>query len=189
MTIRIRHAANADIPSLQHLLERSVRGLQAQDYSPTQIDSALQMVYGIDSQLIADGTYYVAEEYSDGAVDSAQRPKIVGCGGWGKRRTLFGGDQCLGRHDDLLDPRSEPAKIRAFFIHPNWSRRGIGSMLLDKCESDAQAAGFTTFEMGSTLTGLPFYRSHGYEEISRIEIPLGAGDSFPIVHMRKVTTR
>lgn len=189
MTIRIRHAANADIPSLQHLLERSVRGLQAHDYTPTQIDSALQTVYGIDSQLIADGTYYVAEEYPDKAVDSAQTPKIVGCGGWGKRRTLFGGDQCLGRQDDLLDPRSEAAKIRAFFIHPNWSRRGIGSMLLDKCECDAQAAGFTTFEMGSTLTGVPFYGSRGYEEVSRIEIPLDGGESFPIVQMRKVTTK
>jgi len=153
MTIRIRQAVVADIPALQQLLEISVRGLRAGDYTPTQIEGALQTIYGVDSQLIADGTYYVVEADTDRDSDVAAPLKIVGCGGWSKRRTLFGGDQCSGREDDLLDPRSDTAKIRAFFVHPDWTRKGIGTLLLDRCEDAAKAEGFTSFEMGATLTG------------------------------------
>ena len=132
MNIRIRPAVSADIPVLRALIDASVRGLQTQDYTPSQIESALATVYGVDTQLIADGTYFVAEESSVGAGDShaqptAVAPLIVGCGGWSKRKTLYGGDQWTGREAALLDPEHDAAKIRAFFIHPSWARRGIGT--------------------------------------------------------------
>jgi len=182
--IRLRPATSADVQCLQELLETSVRRLQAHDYTAIQSETALQTLYGIDTQLVADGTYYVTE-YHATAGDKATSPTIVGCGGWSKRRTLFGGDQYAGRQDELLDPLKDAAKIRAFFVHPDWTRKGIGTMLLEKCESEAKAAGFTRFEMGSTLTGVALYRARGYVELSRIEVPLAGGESFPIVHMIK----
>ena len=178
MAICIRQAVAADIPALRELIAASVRGLQAQDYTAVQLESALKTVYGVDSQLIADGTYFAAE---------ADDPKglIVGCGGWSKRKTLYGGDQWSGREDLLLDPRKDAAKIRAFFIHPDWARRGIGSLILEACENAARAAGFTRFEMGSTLTGVAFYRAKGYVELEPLAVPLADGESLPIVHMAK----
>src|SRR5215472_2468428 len=146
--LSLRKALPYDIPALTALIDASVRGLQARDYTAEQIDGALRTVYGVDAQLIDDGTYFAVE--APGA--------IVGCGGWSRRRTLYGGDQCAGREDSLLDPTAEAAKIRAFFVHPDWARRGIGGMILEACESAALAAGFTRFEMGATLTGVPFYR-------------------------------
>jgi GNAT superfamily N-acetyltransferase len=178
MAIRIRQAVAADIPMLSELIAASVRGLQAQDYSPAQLESALKTVYGVDSQLIADGTYFVAET-------EEPKPLIVGCGGWSKRKTLYGGDQWSGREDLLLDPRQDAAKIRAFFIHPGWARRGIGSLILEACENAARNAGFTSFEMGSTLTGVAFYREKGYVELEPLAVPLADGESLPIVHMAK----
>ncbi len=178
MAICIRQAVAADIPALRELIAASVRGLQAQDYTAVQLESALKTVYGVDSQLIADGTYFAAE---------ADDPKglIVGCGGWSKRKTLYGGDQWSGREDLLLDPRKDAAKIRAFFIHPDWARRGIGSLILEACENAARAASFTRFEMGSTLTGVAFYRAKGYVELEPLAVPLADGESLPIVHMAK----
>jgi GNAT superfamily N-acetyltransferase len=132
MNLTLRQAVDADIPVLRVLIDASVRGLQAKDYTPAQIEGALQTVYGVDSQLIADGTYFVVEAET----------VIVGCGGWSKRKTLFGGDRWTGREDSLLDPQQDAAKIRAFFVHPNWVRRGIGSMILEACEKAAVAAGF-----------------------------------------------
>jgi GNAT superfamily N-acetyltransferase len=185
MRIRIRQAVAADVPELQQLLESSVRGLQAQDYTPAQIEGALRWIYGVDSQLIVDGTYYVAETEPD---DKSEKvvPRIVGCGGWSKRRTLFGGDQYFGREDHLLDPRCDAAKIRAFFVHPDWTRRGIGTLLLEECERAARAEGFTSFEMGATLTGVPLYRARGYTELERIEVELRDGETFPVIRMKKV---
>jgi GNAT superfamily N-acetyltransferase len=198
MSIRIRQAVTVDIPVLRALIDASVRGLQAQDYTPTQIEGALKTVYGVDSQLIADGTYFVAEVESAEAKSEgsstgaghepkigASRPLIVGCGGWSKRKTLYGGDQWTGREAALLDPQQDAAKIRAFFVHPAWARRGIGTMILDACESAAMAAGFTRFEMGATLTGVPFYRIRGYLALEDMEVPLAKGVSLPIVHMEK----
>jgi GNAT superfamily N-acetyltransferase len=182
--IRLRHASSTDIGALQELLKLSVRSLQAHDYTPSQIETALETLYGIDTQLIADGTYYVAEHCTRARTEP-DAALIVGCGGWSKRRTLFGGDQYSGRQDEFLDPRRDAAKIRAFFVHPEWIRKGIGTMLLEKCESDARAAGFTGFEMGATLTGVALYRARGYIEVDRIEVPLGSGETFPIVRMRK----
>jgi GNAT superfamily N-acetyltransferase len=186
--IRIRQAVPADTSELRALIDASVRGLQAEDYTPEQLESALKNVYGVDSQLIADGTYFVAE--ADGEEQrkigaSAARPTIVGCGGWSKRRTLYGGDQWTDRKDTLLDPSRDAAKIRAFFIHPQWARRGIGTLILEACESAAISAGFTRLEMGATLTGVPFYRAKGYVELERLEVPMADGTSLPIVSMAK----
>jgi GNAT superfamily N-acetyltransferase len=116
-------------------------------------------------------------------------PLIVGCGGWSKRKTLYGGDQWTGREAALLDPNHDAAKIRAFFVHPAWARRGIGSMILDACERAARAAGFTRFEMGATLTGVHLYRARGYVALENLEVPLENGEALPIVRMEKVEMR
>lgn len=189
--IHIRAAVAADIPVLRELIDISVRGLQAEDYTPAQIDAALRTVFGVDSQLIADGTYLVAEATAEqdapSAVSSPSKPMIAGCGGWSKRKTLYGGDHWKDRQDDLLDPRRDAAKIRAFFIHPDWARRGIGSMILDACETAALAAGFTRFEMGATLTGAKFFRERGYVALELLDLPLESGITLPIIHMVKDT--
>src|SRR5208282_1667776 len=185
MTIRIRLAEARDIPALRELIEASVRGLQLGDYSAAQLESALRTVYGVDTQLIADGTYFAAEE-----TESSGAALLVGCGGWSRRKTLYGGDRwkelVAGREDSLLDPATEAAKIRAFFVHPDWARRGIGGMILEACETAAWAAGFRRLEMGATLTGDPFYRKKGYVELEAVEAPLGDGLTLPIVRMGKV---
>ena len=175
MAFALRLAVAADIPALTQLIDASVRGLQIGDYTAAQIEGALRAVYGVDTQLVADGTYFVVE------ADAA----IVGCGGWSKRRTLYGGDQFASREDSLLDPAREAARIRAFFVHPAWARRGIGGMILAACESAAAAAGFTRLEMGATLTGVPFYRAKGYAECERLSVTLPGGESMTVVRMEK----
>jgi GNAT superfamily N-acetyltransferase len=182
MQLNIRHAAVADIPVLSALIDLSVRGLQAEDYTPSQIDCALATVYGVDTQLVEDRTYFVAE-----AAQNASRSSqtIVGCGGWSKRKTLYGADYCAGREDSLLDPRHDAAKIRAFFVHPSWARRGIGGLILDACENAAREAGFTRLEMGATLTGVPFYEKKRYVACERLAVPLVSGESLPIIRMTK----
>jgi N-acetylglutamate synthase-like GNAT family acetyltransferase len=179
VSFHIRLATTADIPTLQALIELSVRTIQAQDYSPAQIDGALGTVFGVDSQLIADGTYFVLEAINGG------EKKIVGCGGWSKRKTLFGSDHGSGREDRLLDPLSDNAKIRAFFVHPEWARRGIGSQILEACENAASEAGFRGFELGATITGERLYRARGYQAIERIDVPLANGASLPVIRMSK----
>jgi GNAT superfamily N-acetyltransferase len=182
---QIRQATPADIPVLCALISASVRRLQANDYTPAQIESALNTVFGVDSQLIADGTYLLAETvpllHSGGKENSV----IVACGGWSKRKTLYGGDRWRNREDDLLDPRVDAAKIRAFFVHPDWARRGIGSMVLDACEQAALAAGFTRFEMGATVTGVKLFQERGYAAIERLEVPLEGSITLPVIHMTK----
>lgn len=177
MNLSLRQAVPADVPALRVLIDASVRGLQAADYTPNQIEGALQSVYGVDSQLIADGTYFV--------VEAGDNPAIVGCGGWSGRKTLFGGDHWTGREDAFLDPRQDAAKIRAFFVHPDWVRRGIGSMILDACESAAVAAGFTRFEMGATLTGVPLYRARGYVSLEHFDVALKNGETLAVIRMEK----
>jgi N-acetylglutamate synthase-like GNAT family acetyltransferase len=182
MNVRIRRAVPQDVPALTELIADSVRQLQAQDYTEAQREGALETVFGVDSQLIADGTYLVAETTPD---DSGGRPTIVGCGGWSKRKTLYGGDQWSGREDLILDPARDAAKIRAFFIHPAWARRGVGTLILDACEAAARSAGFTRYEMGATLTGAKLFGVKGYVALGRIEIPLANGESLPVIHMEK----
>jgi len=152
-----------------------VRGLQAGDYTPGQMEGALGTVFGVDRQLIADGTYFVVE--AGGA--------IVGCGGWSRRATLFGSDLHAGREDSLLDPQRDAARIRAFFVHPDWARRGIGSQILEACETAATEHGFRRFELGATLTGERLYRVRGYRTGERIEVPLQNGESLPVIRMTK----
>ena len=183
MKIRIRLAETRDIPLLRELIEASVRGLQAGDYSAAQLESALRTVYGVDTQLISDGTYFAAEATEFSGEEPAGVPVLVGCGGWSRRKTLFGGDQFSQREDSLLDPAVDAAKIRAFFVHPAWARRGIGGMILEACEAAAWAAGFRRLEMGATLTGVPFYRVKGYAELEATEVPLEDGLTLPIVRM------
>jgi GNAT superfamily N-acetyltransferase len=188
--IHLRLATPEDIPVLRELIEQSVRGLQVRDYTPAQIDGALKTVFGVDSQLIVDGTYLVAEAACGAWAGSEQGntpPKrlIVGCGGWSKRKTLYGGDRWAGREDSLLNPLHDAAKIRAFFIHPDWARRGIGSMILQACEDAARAAGFRRYEMGATLTGAKFFGARGYVAVKPISIPLVNGENLRVIHMEK----
>ena len=175
-TYRLRLAEERDIPALHALIAASVRGLMTSDYAPEQLEKALGVLLGVDTQLIEDRTYFVAEA-GDGT--------LAGCGGWSKRKTLFGADHRAGRDAALLDPAQDAAKIRAFFVHPGWARMGIGSAILDRCEQTAVEAGFRRFEMGATLSGIPLYRARGYVELERIEAPLPGGGVLPVVRMAK----
>ena len=188
--IHLRLALPEDVPVLRELIDTSVRGLQTQDYTPAQIEGALKTVFGVDSQLIADGTYIVAQAKRTaieraGAKNAPSEWIIVGCGGWSKRKTLYGSDHWTGREDALLDPLRDAAKIRAFFIHPDWARRGVGSMILQACENAASSAGFTRYEMGATLTGAKLFGAKGYVAVKPISIPLVNGESLPVIHMEK----
>jgi GNAT superfamily N-acetyltransferase len=187
----LRLATAADIPALHHLIEISVRGLQKDDYSPAQIEGALGHTLGLDTQLIEDRTYFVAEPVnpanSPDLPGLTYRPGlIVGCGGWSNRKTLFGSDHGPNREDTFLDPETDAAKIRAIFVHPEWSRQGLGTLILQHCEQAAQQAGFRTLEMGSTLTGVPLYTLKGYVPRETVAVPLPNGEALPVVHMVKV---
>jgi GNAT superfamily N-acetyltransferase len=176
----LRLATEDDVPALHSLIEASVRGLQARDYTPRQIEGALGTVLGLDTQLIRDQTYFIAEPLLQKAKGSA-----AGCGGWSRRKTLFGADAGPGREPEFLDPAVDAAKVRAIFVHPAFARRGLGSLILATVEQAAHAAGFRQFEMGSTLTGVPLYRLKGYVETERIEVPLANGEALPVVRMTK----
>ncbi len=174
--MQIRQATANDIPLLQQLIGASVRGLSAGYYTSEQIDSAIVHIFGVDTQLIDDGTYYVAEIEN----------QLVGCGGWSKRKTLYGGDQAkAGDVDSLLDPQREAARIRAFFVHPDWARRGIGKRIIEVCEKAASAAMFKVVELVATLPGEPLYSACGYEVTERFEIDLPEGVKLPVARMRK----
>lgn len=175
----IRLAINDDIPALHRLIDESVRGLQAGDYTPAQIEGALGTVLGLDTQLIRDQTYFIAERVDQGA------RVLAGCGGWSKRKTLFGADSGPAREPALLDPGVDAAKVRAIFVHPKFARQGLGSLLLAHVEAAAVTAGFRRFEMGSTLTGIPLYTLKGYVEIERIAVQLHNGEALPVVRMIK----
>lgn len=199
----LRLATEEDIPALAALIESSVRGLQAGDYTPAQIEGALGTVLGLDTQLIRDWTYFVAEAVggseertsgaealpsSDGSDVRAKAltyQPLAGCGGWSKRKTLFGADRGPGREPERLDPKTDAAKVRAIFVHPAFARRGLGTLILARVENAARAAGFRRFEMGSTLTGVPLYRLKGYVEVERIAVPLSNGEALPVVKMVK----
>lgn len=178
-TFQIRLATEEDISALHMLIEASVRGLQAGDYTPAQIEGALGTVLGLDTQLITDRTYFLAESLTQ------NEKKLAGCGGWSKRKTLFGADRGPGREPALLDPATEAAKVRAIFVHPDFARRGLGSLILATVEDAARSGGFSRFEMGSTLTGVPLYRLKGYVEVERIAVPLANGEALPVVKMVK----
>lgn len=171
----LRLAEEADIPALEKLIPLSVRGLRASHYSAAQVDAALGSVFGVDRQLIRDETYYVVEENDE----------LIGCGGWSKRRTLFGSDHQTNRDDAELDPTQDPARIRAFFVHPDHARRGIGRAILDECEKAIRAAGFKSIELAATLPGVPFYATAKYISHERTEVELADDLRLPIVRMTK----
>ncbi|HKB02528.1 MAG TPA: GNAT family N-acetyltransferase [Gemmataceae bacterium] len=177
MSFTLRPARDADIPALAQLIPESVRGLSGGYYTPGQVESALAHIFGVDTRLIEDGTYFVAE--ADG--------QIVGGGGWSRRSTLFGGDERkAGAPDDLLDPATDPARVRAFFVHPDWARRGIGRALLSACESAAREAGFRSLELVATRPGEPLYTACGFDIVERFDIPVRGGDPLPAARMAKV---
>jgi GNAT superfamily N-acetyltransferase len=175
MSIILRKANLYDRPAIKQLIELSARSLSRADYSDEQIEGAIENVFGVDSDLIHDGTYFVAETSC----------LLVGCGGWSKRRTLFGGDQYSNRESTELDPSCEAARIRAFFIHPEWARKGVGRAILEKCEAEAKASGFQSLALMATLPGLNFYRALGYVGSERVTYDLGGGVSIDFVPMRK----
>jgi N-acetylglutamate synthase-like GNAT family acetyltransferase len=171
----IRLAKFEDYPALQQLITLSVQNLSTDYYTTNQIESSLKYIFGIDSQLITDGTYYVAHK------DDV----IVGCGGWSKRQALFGGDQHKTIEDSLLDPAEDAARIRAFFVHPDYTRQGIGRHIIQVCENAAQAEGFSSMELGATLPGVPLYKAMGYQAIEDIDVPMPDGEMLEVVKMRK----
>ena len=175
-SLSIRLAGSADVAAARLLITKSARELQLGDYTSVQIESALKSVYGVDSRLVADGTYFVAE---------SNRGTIVGCGGWSKRRTLFGGDAWHDRHDDLLDPAVDAARIRALFVDSRWARKGVGSLILSECEHAAREAGFMRFEAGATLTGVKFFAARGYVAVQQIDVALEGALSIPVMRMVK----
>jgi GNAT superfamily N-acetyltransferase len=160
---------------LEKLIPLSVHGLQAAHYSPAQMDAALGPVFGVDRQLIRDGTYFVVEDAG----------AIVGCGGWSKRKTLYGGDRDRAGEDAELNPQLDAARVRAFFVHPHWARRGIGRSILLHCEDAAVQAGFHRAELVATLAGKLLYARFGYTVIERYEAPMTEGLSLPVVRMAK----
>jgi GNAT superfamily N-acetyltransferase len=171
----VRAATMADVPALRKLIELSVRGLSAGHYTAAQIDAALAEVFGVDTQLIADGTYFVV----DGPTDPAA------AGGWSARRTLFGGDQMKQVDDPVLNPAVDAARIRAFFVHPDWARRGLARQLYDTCERAAAAAGFRRLELMATLPGEPLYRALGFTDVEHVVLTLGNAVAVPFVRMER----
>lgn len=174
--MRFREATLADVPALERLIADSVRAFGRTDYSDAQIDAALGTAWGVDTELIRDGTYFVV------AVDGV----LAACGGWSRRRTLFGADGGPGRESALLDPASDAARIRAFFVAPAFGRRGIGRALLERCEAAARGHGFGAAELMATLPGARLYRAFGYESSAPVEHPLPGGLTIRFVPMRKL---
>jgi GNAT superfamily N-acetyltransferase len=175
MEYGIRRATLEDRAALERLIAESARGLSLGDYSEAQVEAALASVFGVDTDLIRDGTYYVAEAGGE----------PIGCGGWSKRRTLFGGDRFAARDSGHLDPRAEPAKIRAFFVRPDWARRGVAGRILETCEREARAQGFRSLELMATLPGVRLYAARGYEAGEQVEYEIADGVTIEFVPMRK----
>lgn len=171
----LRTARLGDRAQIEQLIIDSARGLSREDYTNEQIEAAITAVFGVDTDLIYDGTYFVAEHAGT----------LIGCGGWSKRKTLFGSDRYAQRETGMLDPRQEPAKIRAFFVHPNWARQGVGRALLHICEAEAKANGFHTLELMATLPGVKLYRALGYIGSDRVIYKIGDSIDIEFVPMRK----
>ncbi len=170
----LRFAQRADIPALRDLIARSGRELSVGYYSPPQADSITRYVFGVDTQLIDDQTYFAIED----------KDRIVACGGWSKRRTLFGGDQAKSGPDPLLDPGTESARIRAFFVDPSMARRGFGRQLIRACVTAAKHAGFSSLELVSTMPGEPLYLASGFAILERFELALPDGVQTPVSRMK-----
>jgi GNAT superfamily N-acetyltransferase len=177
MTIRIRLATMADIPALEELIHDSVAKLSVGFYTEAQIGRALSHIFGVDTQLILDETYFIAE------IDHV----LAGSGGWSKRNTLYGGDKLKSRElDRLLDPATEAARLRAFYVHPRWSRRGVGSRVLTECENAARLAGFNRIELAATLPGERLYAARGYDRREALQLEMPNGESLSAYRMTKL---
>ena len=155
-----RIATQDDVPAIINLMALAIAENMKAFLSSAEIEAAKETM-GVDQTLLDDKTYFVIETVVD------KETILVGCGGWGKRRTLYGGSHTVGRDDSYSDPGVEPARIRAMYTHPEWTRRGIGTLLLELGEDAARSAGFSAIELGSTIPGEPLYRARGYVEISR----------------------
>lgn len=176
MSLAVRIATADDIPAISTLMDRAIGQLQAGFLTPEQVASS-RLSMGLDTQLIADGTYVVVEG-GDG--------RIVGCGGWSYRATLYGGDAgAVARDAAVLDPATDPARIRAMYTDPDFTRRGIGRMVLDANEAAARAAGFRRVELMATLAGEPLYTACGYQPIERVMKMADRGVPVPGVRMGK----
>lgn len=173
-----RIATEADVPAIVDLMKASIAENMKGFLTAAEIIAA-QETMGLDTTLLEDGTYFVIETVKDG------RTVMAGCGGWGKRKTLYGGNHTKGRDDSYADPAVDAARIRAMYTHPDWTRRGIGTLLLELGENAARAAGFKTIELGSTLPGEPLYRARGYVEVSRETQVAANGQINTIILMRK----
>lgn len=173
--IALRLARMPDVTALNALIAHSARALSVGFYSAAQIDAAVRYVFGVDTTLVADGTYFLAESGTT----------LVGCGGWSRRRTLYGGDQRPVGDADALDPTTEAARIRAFFVHPDWARRGIGRRILDACIEAAVAAGFSRFELMATLPGVPLYEVGGFRRVEDCVDHLPDGTKIEFVRMTR----
>ena len=173
--MNLRTATRDDIPALRSLIDLSARMLSTDSYSAAQIDAAVTHVFGVDTQLIEDGTYFVIET-SD---------SLVACGGWSARRTLYGGDQMKAGTDPLLDPSSEAARIRAFFVHPKWARHGLARQLYAACVEAAWAAGFRRFDLMATRPGEPFYTALGFTVVERVVATVPSGVEIPFTRMSR----
>jgi GNAT superfamily N-acetyltransferase len=190
----LRTATVADLDAIRELIAVSVRGLQ-HEYSEGQREQALASVFTPDTQLIADGSYFILEaegsilEAAEGSVAEASDGTLAACGGWSWRKTLYGGDHHRQSRDAArLDPATDAAKIRAFFVHPQWARRGLGTRLLAACERAAWDAGFRRCEMGATLSGVPLYERRGYRRVADILVELPGGERLPVVRMERWLT-
>jgi GNAT superfamily N-acetyltransferase len=173
--MRLRLATVADVPALQALIATSARSLSAGFYTPAQVEAAIRYVFGVDTQLIADGTYYV--------IDGPAGPAAAG--GWSGRRTLYGGDQMKATADPPLDPATEPARIRAFFVHPDWARQGLARRLYAACEFAARQAGFRRLELMATRPGEPLYAALGFTVVERVSVPLPGDVEIPFTRMAR----
>jgi GNAT superfamily N-acetyltransferase len=176
MSYRLRTATLADEPALHQLIARSIRQLGAADYSPAQIEAALRGAFGVDTALIRDGTYFVVVTDND---------EIVACGGWSRRRTLFGSDARAERDESWLDPGVDAARIRAFFVDPAHARRGLGRSILERSEAEARREGFSAFELMATLPGVRLYEKCGYLPADAVSHPLPEGLTIRFVPMSK----
>lgn len=171
----LRQATPADAATLESLIAASARGLGRADYTEAQIEAALGGPWGLDSELIRDGTYFVAEAGGE----------IVACGGWSRRQTLFGGDKQVGRSSGLLDPDRDAARVRAFFVRPEWARRGLGRALLERCEVEARRHGFRRLELMATRPGERLYSAAGFLVTRREDYALGPGLTIELIAMAK----
>ncbi len=171
-----RLATIGDVPALTELIPLSARELSRGFYTEAQTEAAIRYLFGPDTLLISDRTYFVVEEEGE----------LAGCGGWSRRRSLYGGDQTKGRAEDpALDPARDAARIRAFFVHPDFARRGVGSAILRACLEAARDAGFRRAELAATLPGVPFYRAFGFEEREPLALPMPDGSSLPVIRMER----